>query len=57
MYYKIFNKNRSYGANDKTFKTFKQAKEAAILESAFTGGNFKVFKFEPILSFYLEVNK
>tara|TARA_R100000995_G_scaffold33134_1_gene14911 strand:+ start:64 stop:252 length:189 start_codon:yes stop_codon:yes gene_type:complete len=53
--YKIVNKNQSYGVSDKTYKNLAEAKEAAILKSAFTGGNFKVFKFEPILSLFLEV--
>jgi len=53
--YRIVNKNRSYGMKDRKYANFSEAKEDAILESAFTGSNFQVFRFEPILSLYLEV--
>tara|TARA_B100001057_G_C22639895_1_gene867799 strand:+ start:609 stop:797 length:189 start_codon:yes stop_codon:yes gene_type:complete len=53
--YKIVNKNRSYGVSDKTYKNLAEAKEAALMKSASTGGSYKVFKFEPILSLFLEV--
>ena len=54
--YRLVAINRGYGMKDKIYPTFLEAKEAAILESAFTGTNFQVFKFDPIESLYKKTN-
>jgi hypothetical protein len=42
--FKIRDKSRGYGVSDKTYKTRKQAQDAAVMKSASSGGDYEVIE-------------
>ena len=42
--FKIRDKSRGYGVSDKTYKTREEAKDAAVMKSASSGGDFEVIE-------------